>query len=227
MTRQPESIVAVLGAFQAERAKTMEPAALKENERQRRHLDETADRSQFVAAGDTVPDFTLVSVDGETLAAPELLAHGPVLLVFFRFAGCPVCNIALPYYDRALRPGLEAQGVRLVAVSPQVPGKLQDIKTRHQLGFTVVTDPDNALARAFGIVFEPDETARAAALARGSSLPEVTGTGTWELPMPAVVLIDTDATVRFAEVTPDWLARSEAETILSAIAQTLQRKLSA
>ena len=46
------------------------------------------------------------------------------MLVFFRSAGCPACNIALPYYRDELAPGLAALGVRLIAVSPQVRERL-------------------------------------------------------------------------------------------------------
>lgn len=207
----------VLAAFQANRATTMAPEALAENIRQRRVLTETANRAAFVRAGQKVPDFALHSVEGPVLTRDALLAQGPVALVFFRFAGCPVCNVTLPYYDRHLRPALDARGIRLIAVSPQVPDKLGEIRTKHGLGLTVATDTDNALARSFGITFAPDEPAQAAAKARGFDLSAVTGASNSDLPFPAVVLIDRDGTVLFADITPDWLARTEVEAILSAV----------
>jgi peroxiredoxin len=45
----------------------------------------------------------------------------------------------------------------------------------------------------------------------------VTGTNSWTLPQPTILVIDTDATVRFVDVSPDWLARTEAETVLAAL----------
>jgi len=45
----------------------------------------------------------------------------------------------------------------------------------------------------------------------------LTGTGTLELPQPAVILIDRDSVVRFVDVSPDWLIRTEAPAILAAI----------
>lgn len=205
-------------ALHAHRVATMKPEDLRVNVEQRRHLVDTANRAVFVKAGDSVAPFVLEEVDGALLALDALLADGPLVLVFFRFAGCPACNIALPYYDRALAPGLKASGARLVAVSPQMPERLVEIKTRHALGFEVATDRDNALARRFGIVFEANEASKASALAKGTSIAEITGMGTWELPMPAVVVIDQTRTVRFAEVSPDWLSRTEAEPILAAVA---------
>ncbi len=210
-------LVPTLAAFQAGRAATMDPSALAENIRFRAALEATTDRRRIVAAGDKAPDFTLHSVEGPLLSRDALLADGPVVLIFFRFAGCPVCNVALPWYDRNLRPELDRRGVRLIAVSPQVPAKLGEIRSRHALGFTVATDPDNDLARRLGLTFAPDATARAFAEARGANTAEITGASTWELPMPAAILIDTDGTIRFAEASPDWLVRTEADVILAAV----------
>lgn len=201
----------------AHRVATMNPADLKINVDQRRRLVEASDRSRFVKAGDVVAPFELSEVDGDTLTLDGLTVDGPLVLIFFRFANCPACNIALPYYNRHLAPKLAALGVRLVGVSPQIPERLVEIKRRHGLDYSIATDTGNRLARRFGILYAFDEPSRQAALAKGTFIGDVTGTGTWELPMPAVVLIDRRHIVRFAEVSPDWLVRTEAETILEAI----------
>jgi len=205
-----------LADLHAERVRTWEPAALRVNIDQRRRLEETANRDGFIKAGDRVAPFVVKEVGGEDLSLGGLTRVGPVVLIFFRFAGCPAFNVALPYYNEALAPGLKALGATLVALSPQIPERLKEIKTRHGLNFAVATDADNALARRFGLVFEPDEASKAAAAAKGSFIGDVTGTGTWELPMPAAVVIDQAGIVRFAEVSPDWLVRAEAGPILEA-----------
>jgi peroxiredoxin len=117
-----------------------------------------------------------------------------------------------------LLPGLQALRARLVTVSPQVPEKLVQIKRRHSLGFDVASDVDNGLARRFGILYTFDEASRKLALANNRPIGDVTGTGTWELPMPTAVVIDRSRVVRFVDVHPDWLIRTEAEPILSAVA---------
>ncbi|SEJ49275.1 Peroxiredoxin [Azotobacter beijerinckii] len=144
------------------------------------------------------------------------------MLVFFRFAGCPACNIAIPYYQRNLQPTLHDWGVPLVAVSPQVPERLGEIKSRHGLTLEVASDKDNALGRRFGILYEFDEPSRQASLANGPGIGAVTGTGTWELPQPAVIVIGRDRHVHFAEVSPDWLVRTEADPLLEAVRTLLE-----
>jgi peroxiredoxin len=215
-SHETESVKKLLGDLHAHRVATWDPAVLKVNVDQRRTLVETADRSRFVKAGDIVEPFTLQEVKGDTLTLDGLVANGPAVLIFFRFAGCPACNITLPYYQRQLFPTLDALGVPLVAVSPQVPERLVEIKDKHGLSFAVASDLGNALGRKLGILYTFDEASRKAALAKGTAIGEVTGTGTWELPMPTAVVIGRDRVVRFVDVAPDWLLRTEAGPIIEA-----------
>ncbi|KAF2391912.1 peroxiredoxin-like family protein [Pseudomonas frederiksbergensis] len=216
-----ESLNQLLANLHAERVATWEPAALQVNIDQRQRLVDEARADDFVKVGDTLEPFTLLKVEGGSLSRDELLANGPAVLIFFRFAGCPACNIALPYYQRRLYPQLHALGVPLVAVSPQVPERLIEIKTRHTLDLQVASDPDNQLGRRLGILYSFDEASRNAALAKGKGIGETTGTGTWELPQPTVVVIARDGSVAFAEVSPDWLVRTEADPVLRAVEQLL------
>jgi peroxiredoxin len=212
-----ESLAKLLADLHAERVRTWEPAALQVNIDQRATLVEQADPAAWIKAGDAVEPFTLLDVEGGELTLKGLTAKGPAVLVFFRFAGCPACNIALPYYERALQPTLKALGVPLVAVSPQVPERLGEIRARHALSFKVASDKDNALGRRFGVLYTADEASQAAQRAKGGFIGETTGTGTWELPQPTVVVIGRDQVVKFADVSPDWLARTEAEPVIAAV----------
>lgn len=212
-----ESLRGLLADLHAHRVATMRPEDLAVNINQRQLLVDTADRSHFVKVGDEVAPFSLPEVQGGTVTLDGLLAQGPAVLIFFRFAGCPACNIALPYYQRELYPSLHEAGASLVAISPQVPTRLVDIKQRHNLSFAVASDLGNELARSFGILYSFDEPSRQAVLAKGHAIGEVTGTGTWELPMPAAAVIDRARVARFVDVSPDWLVRTEADVIIDAV----------
>jgi peroxiredoxin len=215
-----------LADLHAERVRTYDPAALKINIDQRAALVEAAKTAQFIRVGDRVAPFTVQDVDGATLSLDDLLADGPAVLVFFRFAGCPACNIAIPHYEQALAPGLRALGASFTAISPQVPARLKEIKTRHGLSFNVASD-GNHLGRRFGILYTADAASQAAAQARGVDLGEVVGTGTWELPQPAAIVIGQDRIVHFADVSPDWMVRTEAEPILQAVRELTQARAAA
>jgi peroxiredoxin len=212
-----ESINQLLADLHAHRVATFKPEELAININQRKYLVETTDRSKFIKTGDVVDTLTLPEVGGGTVVLDTLLSQGPVVFIFFRFAGCPACNLALPYYQRQLYPALKSLGASMVAISPQVPEKLGAIKERHRLEFLVATDFGNQLAAKFGIVFTADEASQRSALAKGNNMAETIGTGTWDLPMPAVIVVDQDHVVQFAEVSPDWLVRTEADPIIEAV----------
>jgi peroxiredoxin len=218
MTERPApSVRELLADLHAYRLKTMAPADLQVNIDQRALLERTADRSKFVRAGDVVEPFSLPEVHGGTVELDQLLDGGPAVLLFFRYAGCPACNIALRHYQTELYPALADLGAALVAISPQIPGKLIAIKNRFGFGFPVASDPGNGLARRFGITFTASPASQAHARAQGGDLGAELGTGQWELPMPAVVVVGQDRVVAFADVAPDWLVRTEAETVIAAV----------
>jgi peroxiredoxin len=220
MTERPvPSVRKLLADLHAYRLKTMAPADLQVNIDQRALLERTADRSAFVKAGDVVEPFSLHEVHGGPVELDDLLAGGPAVLLFFRYQGCPACNIALRHYQAELHPALAGLGATLIAISPQVPERLVAIKNRFGFGFLVASDPGNALARRFGIAFTSSPEARAHAQAKGGDLAAELGTGQWELPMPTVVVVGQDRVVAFADVAPDWLVRTEAEPVIEAVRQ--------
>lgn len=214
----PDSLTARFQELHAERERSWPAEQLRRNIETRQALVAAFDPAATVQVGDLLESFTLEPSTGGTLSLDDLIADGPVLLIFFRFAGCPACNIALPWYDREVRPVLDAAGVRIVAVSPHLPERgLDAIRDRHGLGFTVAADRGNVLGRRFGITFVPADAAPPAP-GDDSWIGALTGTGTHELPQPAVVLVDRERTVRFVDVSPDWLRRTEAPAILDAVA---------
>ncbi len=214
-----ESLQSKFDALHAERVRSWDAAKLAANVAQRSALVERFDPETVVKVGDTVAPFVLQLSTGGAVDLASLTREGPVALIFFRFAGCPACNIALPHYDQHLRPALDEAGIRIVAVSPHLPEKgLDEIRVRHGLGFDVASDRGNSLARRFGLTFLPYDNPPKPENDE-SWIGALTGTDSWELPMPAVVVIDAQAVVRFADVSPDWLRRTEAAAILSEVGQ--------
>jgi peroxiredoxin len=212
-----QSLNQLLANLHAERLATWRPEDLRINIEQRQLLVDSENIDDYIKVGDVVDSFKVPSVDGHVIDLDELLTRGPIVIIFFRFAGCPACNIALPYYQGQLWPALRELGASLLALSPQVPDKLLAIKERHKLEFLVGSDLSNELGRRFGILYSYDAASRQAALSRNSPIGEVTGTGTWELPKPAVLVVGPDRVVRFVDVSPDWLVRTEVDAIIDAV----------
>ena len=56
-------------------------------------------RRRILDAGSRAPDFRLPRLLGGVCVLAELVAKGPVVLVFFKVT-CPVCQMALPFLER-------------------------------------------------------------------------------------------------------------------------------
>jgi peroxiredoxin len=170
-----------------------------------------------IEVGATVPDAKLIDPHGATTTLYEALGDQAAVLVFYRGAWCPYCNIALNTYQAELVPELVRRGVRLVAVSPQAPEGSLSTKEKNELTFTVLSDPGNQVAKAVGILTAPSTEARAAQLELGLDLAVVNGDGTTGLPMPTTVILGPEHVVRWVDVHPDYTSRSEPVQILAAL----------
>lgn len=167
-----------------------------------------------VQVGDRLPTATLVDAYGASVQVP---GHSATVVVFYRGAWCPFCNLALATYQREVLPELTSRGVGLVAISPQRPdGSLSTIEA-NGLAFPVLTDDGGAWARHLGLGFVLDEDVRDLQRAIGNDLAELHAGGEWELPRPTVLVVDADGIVRYVDVQADYTRRTHPQAILEAV----------
>lgn len=208
------SLAARFAELQAERQRNWPEDRLKAIAGQRQQLVNRFDPHLIAQPGARFPAIRFADVEGGFFTIAEVTKEAPAVFLFFRFATCPACNIALRYYQETLSPALSRRGIRLVALSPQRPDLLHEIKERQNLDFTVATDPDSALAQYLGISFVPDHRPKPPP---SGWIGDVTGTGSWELPQPTALVVDRDQIIRWIKVSPDWLDRPETSEILEAV----------
>ncbi len=170
-----------------------------------------------VVPGDHLEAFTLEDATGTPVALDDLVADGPVVVVFYRGGWCPYCNVALRAYQQELLPQLPTFGARLVAISPQAPDESLTTTQKADLEFTVLSDPGARVARRLGIAFTQSAAVLAAQRAIGVDLVDANAEGSTWLPRPTVLVVDRDRTIRFADVRPDFTARTEVADIVEAL----------
>src|SRR5580698_11305823 len=68
-----------------------------------------------LTVGKKAPDFELAASNGERFLLTENLAHGAVVLTFFKVA-CPTCQYAFPFLERLFK-AYGQNGVSLVGIS--------------------------------------------------------------------------------------------------------------
>jgi peroxiredoxin len=167
--------------------------------------------------GTVLPDAELLDVHGAATTLYAAAGDGPSVLVFYRGAWCPYCNIALSAYQAQLLPQLAERGIRLVAISPQKPDGSLTMQQKHSLTFTVVSDPRNTIAGRLGILTQPSAEARATQLQHGLDLTSINADGTVALPMPATVILDASHTIRWIDVHPNYSTRTEPQQVIGAL----------
>lgn len=170
-----------------------------------------------LAVGDAAPDAPLTDPTGAATSFGAVRGDEPTVLVFYRGAWCPYCNLTLRTYQQELLPVLRDRGVRLVAVSPQTPEATETAIANGELAFPVLSDPENVLAARFGIVTEPSAAARAAHTQLGFDVADSNADDTARIPFPSVFVIDGDGVVRFADVHVDYTTRTEVATVVEAV----------
>jgi peroxiredoxin len=172
--------------------------------------------------GTAMPDGELLDIAGATTNLAAIRNGAPAVVVFYRGGWCPYCNLALRNYEAELVPGLTELGVKLIAISPQKPEGSISTQERNQISYIVASDPGSKIATELGILTAPTDDATAAQAKLGLDLKNVNADGTTTLPMPTVVVVDSDGTIRWIDVHPNYSTRTEPRDILTA-ATTLIR----
>ncbi|HUB76003.1 MAG TPA: peroxiredoxin-like family protein [Solirubrobacteraceae bacterium] len=167
--------------------------------------------------GEQAPRFTLPDQSGEDVALAELLAEGPVVLIFYRGAWCPFCNLYLRAFQARL--GRVAQlGATLVAISPQAPDGSLAMAEKNALGFSVLSDGAASAIDAYGLRWEVDEQLQPLFKTVGNDLAEINGEVAWALPATATFVIDAAGVVRYVKITGNWRERAEPDEVLEVLA---------
>ena len=177
-------------------------------------LKEQAISASALGRGATAPSFELPDHDGKPVSSSALLARGPVVLCFIRGRWCPFCVGQMEAMN-AVAVEVKARKATLVAVSPQTEKQAYFMRDQHRLGFPVLVDAHNDLARQFGLVYRVPEEQQGLYRSTFVNLPFTNGDGSWELPIPATYVIDGDGTILFASANEDYTDRPEPAEILS------------
>jgi peroxiredoxin len=157
------------------------------------------------------------AAEQRALAEAGAPAGMPAVVVFYRGAWCPFCNLTLRAYQQDLVPALAERGAALIAVSPQRPDGSLSMQEANDLTFEALSDPGNQIAGKLGIVTAPADDVRAAQLTLGLDLTERNADGTTALPMPTVVVTDAAGVIRWIDVHPNYTTRTEVSEILAAV----------
>jgi peroxiredoxin len=172
---------------------------------------------------DRAPAFELHDGDGMLWPSENLLRTGPLVIVFYRGRWCAYCNTQLAALQRVHSKIAEA-GASLVAVSPQTQKHSYMTRDMHKVRFPVLSDPGNAVANKFGLVWRLSPELQQMYEAIMTKLPGYNGDQSWQLPLAATYIVQPNGVISYARVDVDWRKRPEPEEILKCLSSELPQR---
>jgi peroxiredoxin Q/BCP len=105
--------------------------------------------ARVIEEGKPAPDFELQTDTGETVRLSDF--HGkPVVLYFYPKDDTPGCTTeACEFRDAYDR--YRERGVEILGVSPDDVASHRKFRSKYELPFTLLADPDHAVAEAYGV----------------------------------------------------------------------------
>jgi thioredoxin-dependent peroxiredoxin len=134
--------------------------------------------------GDPAPAFTLEDATGSKVSLADYTGRS-VVVYFYPKAATPGCTTQACDFRDNLNT-LQAAGFDVVGISPDEPEALRDFSAAESLTFPLLSDPDFAVAAAYGSHGEKEFNGR-------------TFTGT----LRSTVVVDPEGKVRLAEYNVD------------------------
>lgn len=164
--------------------------------------------------GASLPLITLPNIHGEQISIQDILKDNRIVMVFYRGGWCPYCNLELQALQNLL-PEFDAKGVKLVAISPETPENGADTSKEHGLGFEVLSDKGNVVAKKLGLAYKIPTELNEIYLQFGINLEDNQGNTEQELPIAATYIIEKDGTISYHFLEEDYKKRAEPSEILA------------
>ncbi len=108
----------------------------------------------LLAKDSVAPQFELADSDGIRFSLQDALAHGPVLLAFFKVA-CPTCQFTLPFLER-IDNQFRGHGVQVWALSQDNAGDTRQFAEHFGITFPILIDETPyTTSRAYRLEYVP------------------------------------------------------------------------
>jgi len=166
--------------------------------------------------GDYVPREMVLSFGRKMVSVYDYLDQEPLILNFYRGGWCPYCNLELTYYDDLLKEAGN-EGISMLAISPEqadVSAKKRDLEA---LAFDVVTDLDNRLAKAMGLVFDLPKKLLFYYRLMGINMKKSQKNDRGQLPIPATYVVDRTGKIIYAWMDADYTKRADPQEVIDFI----------
>lgn len=166
--------------------------------------------------GDKIPDFELPDVKRGMVRSRDLLAKGPLVIIFYRGQWCPYCNLQLHAFQKGLNQ-IHALGAELVAISPQTPDNSLSMAQKDSLQFYVLSDARGSVGKKFGLMYKMSDDLIRVFKRKGTDIAQFNGNDDWELPLALTYVAAPDGTITYAFLDVDHRRRASVKEVLRAL----------
>jgi len=167
-------------------------------------------------AGEKAPDFTLINAYGKSVNLYAQLKKGPVVLVFYRGAWCPFCNLHLHALKKSL-PGFKKYKAQLITVTPQRPDKSLGQIKKDVYPFEILSDLDDKVMKQYRLYYQLSPELDRLYKSKGLDVEKFNGKGRIALPVPGTFVIGTDKIVKAVHAQHDYKERMEPADIIKVL----------
>jgi len=119
-------------------------------------------------------------------------------------------------------PQIKEAGGNLIAVSVENPDNSLSVAKKNELNFTVLSDPNLTVARAFGIVYEMPKKTDELYKSRGLDVAKHNAMEKAELPLSATYVVNQKGEIVYAFLEPDYKKRAEPQVIIQTLSKIKQ-----
>ena len=160
--------------------------------------------------GEKLPETTLLDDSGKSVNLNEEIAKQKTVLVFYRGGWCPYCNTQLAGLAATEKDIVEL-GYQVIAVSPDDYRNLKPAEEKNNTNYKLYSDADGSFIKSIGIGFTPNE--------RTSNYiaKKTIGKTTEVLPVPTVLVLNTEGEILFEYISPNYKQRISPELLLAVL----------
>lgn len=166
-----------------------------------------------LAIGEQAPPINGFDVKGNSIRWQNILAQGPVIVIFYHGSWCPYCNVYLAGIARKVDK--IRNKATILAITPQKPGHIEEtIKLRH-ITFPVIYDEAARITKSWRTISTEQAVREWQASQYDVQL----------LPVPATYVIDTNGRVTMRHFEEDARNRMDVELLVHEIKRLTKSKV--
>ncbi len=180
-------------------------------------IAEKAEDISPLLISEKIPSVNIINANGKTESILDVIKRKPTILLFYRGGWCLYCNAHLSAVGQ-IEKEISELGYQIVAVSPDSPKNLMKSSEKNKTNYALYSDSKGELTITMGLAFKASEKQMPRLTEYSDSLNQ------GYLPVPSLFIIDTDGTIIFEYISPNYKNRISTETLLGVL-KSLKKEL--